>query len=80
MNTSKDSSEKIVRIDSTGSTFEYLNEIVRCKDCEWYEIAYLKKDGTDDRRYKPTWCTLWRAEMSEEDFCSAGTRRRREEE
>lgn len=66
-------------IDSTGSTFDYRETITRCKDCEWYEIAILKKDGTEDRRHKPTWCTLWRAEMSEEDFCSAATRRRREE-
>ena len=28
--------EKIVRIDETGSTFDYLEEIVRCKDCKHY--------------------------------------------
>lgn len=29
--------DRIVRIDDTGSTFDYLEEIVRCKDCKWYE-------------------------------------------
>lgn len=50
-------------------------ELIRCKNCEWYEIVHLKKDGTDDRRYKPTWCSMWRAVMSEEDFCSMGERK-----
>lgn len=49
--------------------------VIRCKDCERYEIVQLKKDGTDDRRYKPTWCTLWRSYMSENDFCSYAERR-----
>ena len=31
-------------------------EVVRCKDCKFYEIAWLKKDGTDDNRYKPSIC------------------------
>lgn len=55
--------------------FEELQELIRCKDCKWYEIAHLKKDGTDDRRFKPTWCTLWRAQMSEDDFCSKAERK-----
>ena len=31
-------------------------EIIRCKDCKHYGIAWLKKDGTDDRRYKNSVC------------------------
>lgn len=31
-------------------------EVTRCKDCKYYEIAWLKKDGTDNRRYKPSIC------------------------
>jgi len=30
--------------------------IVRCKDCKFYEIAELKQDYTDDKRYKPSVC------------------------
>ena len=49
-------------------------ELVRCKDCWWYVIWELKKDGTDDRRYKPSWCIRWRTHMKEDDFCSLGKR------
>ena len=31
-------------------------EIIRCKECKYYEIAWLKKDGTDNKRYKPSIC------------------------
>ena len=31
-------------------------EIIRCRDCVHYEISRLKKDGTDDKRYKRTAC------------------------
>ena len=51
-----------------------IQELVRCKDCFWYEIAQLKQDGTEDRRYKPSWCSLWREDMNEDDFCSYGKR------
>lgn len=30
--------------------------VVRCRDCVHYEISRLKKDGTDDKRYKRTAC------------------------
>lgn len=39
MNIYGNSSERIVRIDSTGSTFEYLEEITRCKDCKHLRIV-----------------------------------------
>lgn len=51
-----------------------MGELVRCKDCFWYEIVQLKQDGTEDRRYKPSWCSLWREDMNEMDFCSYGKR------
>ena len=47
-------------------------ELIRCKDCWWYEIWEMKSDETPDRRYKPTWCDLWRTHMNAEDFCSYG--------
>lgn len=49
--------------------------VVRCKDCKWYEIAQLKQDGTDDRRYKPSYCTLLRHSFKPDYFCADGQRR-----
>ena len=50
-------------------------EVIRCKDCDWYGIVELKKDGTVDMRYKPSWCFLWRAPMNAGDYCSVAVRR-----
>lgn len=75
MNTSKDSSEKIVRIDSTGSTFEYLEELTRCKDCKHFQAhrgryqtwRIVSTDGV---------CKLHRYEMVKaEDYCSFAERK-----
>ena len=71
--------EYIVWIDhaADGSVIYHrtLDEIVRCKDCEWYEIAQLKKDGTDDRRYKPSFCTLYKCYQEPDYFCADGERK-----
>lgn len=40
--------EKIVRIDDVGCTFDYLEEIVRCKDCRFFERDHF------DSVYIPT--------------------------
>lgn len=53
-------------------------ELVRCRDCKWYEIYQLKKDGTDDRRYKPSYCTLLRHSFKPDWYCADGERRREE--
>lgn len=49
-------------------------ELVKCKDCRWYEIRELKQDGTDDRRYKPSLCVLQNREYKEDFFCAYGER------
>ncbi len=49
--------------------------VVRCKECKHYEIDKLKKDGTDDRRYKPTYCTFLRLHLPEDWYCADGKRR-----
>lgn len=54
---------------------EIVQELVRCRDCKWYEIYQLKKDGTDDRRYKPTYCTFLRLHLPEDWYCADGKRR-----
>lgn len=38
--------ERIVRVDDTGSTFDYLEEIVRCKDCGNWDYCDSGVDGT----------------------------------
>ena len=50
-------------------------EVVRCKDCKWYGIDELKKDGSLDRRYKPSVCYLYREHHEESWFCADAERR-----
>lgn len=50
-------------------------ELIRCKDCKWYEIYQLKKDGTDDRRYKPSYCVNLAFHASPDWFCADGERK-----
>lgn len=52
-----------------------LVEVVRCRDCRWYEIYQLKQDGTDDRRYNPSYCTLFRHRFKPDWYCADGERR-----
>ena len=54
---------------------ETVGEIVRCKDCRWYEIYQLKKDGTEDRRCKPKYCALHSRKFPGDYFCADGERR-----
>ena len=51
--------------------------VVRCKDCKWYEIAHLKRDGTDDKRYKSSVCVRGTfAKLRKADwYCADGERR-----
>ena len=46
--------------------------VIRCKECCWYTRRRLKPNGEEDKRYKPTWCELWRAEMPETGYCHRG--------
>ena len=50
-------------------------EVIRCKDCKWYVIEQLKKDGTDDRRYKPSYCLSLSFHPNSKWFCADGERR-----
>lgn len=55
-------------------------EIIRCKDCKYYEIAQIKKDGTDDKRYKPSICVKWKYGKSRKpDYFCADAKRRTDE-
>lgn len=51
--------------------------IVRCKDCKWYKISHLKRDGTENKRYKPSVCVVGEyAQRRREDwYCADGERR-----
>lgn len=70
-------------IDNVPKFFEWLGKqptidavpVVRCKDCMWYVIRQLKKDGTDDKRYNPSYCLLWGNYFKQDWFCADGERR-----
>lgn len=32
-------------------------EVIRCKDCRYYEVYERKYDGSADKRFKPSICT-----------------------
>lgn len=49
--------------------------VIRCRDCIWYEIYQLKKDGTDDRRYKPSYCKNLGYQTRPDWYCADGERR-----
>lgn len=49
-------------------------EVVRCNDCKWYEILQLKSDGTEDKRYKPSFCTLFNRKRKPDWYCADGER------
>lgn len=52
-------------------------EIIRCNDCQYYEIAHIKKDGTDDKRYKPSICVKGKYGIARKPdwFCADAERR-----
>lgn len=52
-------------------------ELIRCKDCLWYEIYELKKDGTDDHRYNPSFCERYSRLHDPDWFCADGMRKKR---
>ena len=56
---------------------EFIDELVRCKDCKWFEIAHLKRDGTEDKRYKSSVCVKGTfAKLRKATwFCADGERR-----
>lgn len=56
--------------------------IVRCKECKWYEIAHLKRDGTEDKRYTPSVCVrgAFAKPRKEDWYCADGERREDGEE
>lgn len=52
-------------------------ELIRCKDCKYYEIWQLKADYTDDKRYKPSVCTIgeYSVHRSPDWYCADAERR-----
>lgn len=55
-------------------------QIIRCKDCKYYEIWEMKsgKDGyTDDKRHKPSVCTIgaFAVHRDENWFCADAERK-----
>ena len=40
-----------------GGYLEVEKELIRCKDCRYYEVYERKYDGSADKRFKPSICT-----------------------
>lgn len=55
------------------------SEIIRCKYCKHYGVAWLKKDGTDDRRYKSSVCLRGKYAVEHKPDWYCGDAERREE-
>ena len=57
---------------------EYQGELIRCKDCKYYEVAELNYDGTPDKRCKPSVCTngKYAVEKPEDWYCGDARARR----
>ena len=76
--------EYIVPVTQDGRNvmFDFLRatELIRCKDCNYYVIAWLKKDGTENKRYKPSTCIFGKYEKPRNpDYYCADAKRRGEE-
>ena len=52
-------------------------DVVRCRDCKHYAIAWLKKDGSENKRYRPSVCIHSRYAVSRNPdwFCADAERR-----
>lgn len=78
--------DKIVRIDDVGCTFDYLEEIVRCKDCRFFEhdhfdaVYYPTESGEAQKVPLITAhniCTKWGGgcKTAEDGYCFMAERR-----
>jgi len=52
-------------------------EVIRCKDCKYYEIVQLTKSGKDDKRCKPSVCVKGKYAVGRNEnwFCADAERR-----
>lgn len=60
--------EPNMHIPSYAKRFENVVEVVRCKDCKWYE----RKFPWNRHSYE---CSYLEAPMDDNDYCSLGERR-----
>lgn len=44
--------------------------VLRCKDCVFYWYQTLKKDGTPDKRYSPSYCYYWGKGRNPNEYCN----------
>ena len=56
---------------------EVVQELVRCRDCKYYGNDRLKKDYTEDKRYKPRACFngAYAKYRDQNFFCADGERK-----
>ena len=69
----------ILKMNKGVYTAADVRPVVLCRDCKWYEINELKKDGTEDRRYKPSVCMLAEQHREPNHFCADGEKREESE-
>lgn len=71
-----DDLEEINQIINDAPTIDAV-PVVRCRECRYYEIVQLRKDGEDDRRYKPSVCVRGKyAEYRKPEwYCADGKRK-----
>ena len=48
--------------------------VVRCKNCKYYAVSKLKRDYTEDKRYKPSVCIkgMYAVHRSPDWYCADG--------
>ena len=44
--------------------------VIRCKDCAFYWYQKLKRDGSPDKRYNPSYCHYWGKGRNPNEYCS----------
>lgn len=69
---------ELLDVDGNVVGREYGGELIRCKDCKYYEVAELNYDGTPDKRCKPSVCTngKYAVERPEDWYCGDAQARR----
>lgn len=67
------SEEAIYKLHRHGDTleeFEYVQELIRCKDCRWQSVITDEEEGTSYYM-----CGIWAMPTDEDVFCSHGKRK-----
>lgn len=53
-------------------------DLIFCKDCRYFTRWEQKADGSDDMRYKKSWCMWHSIDRDADDYCSDADREENE--